>query len=43
MKELYNTLALPDDRPVTALCVVEETSKCPLGYTIVAKTHDQGK
>jgi ESCRT-I complex subunit MVB12 len=41
MKELYNTLPLPDDRPVTALCVVEDPSKCPLGYTVVAKTHDQ--
>ena len=44
MKELYNTelsLTLPDDRPVTALCVVEDPSKCPLGYTVVAKSHDQ--
>ncbi|XP_046437154.1 multivesicular body subunit 12B-like [Daphnia pulex] len=41
MKVLYNTLPLPDDRPVTALCVVEDPSKCPLGYTVVAKSHDQ--
>lgn len=41
MKELYNTLPLPDDRPVTALCVVEDPSRCPFGYTVVAKTHDQ--
>lgn len=41
MKELYNALPLPDDRPVTALCVVEDPSKCPFGYNIVAKTHDQ--
>lgn len=41
MKELYNTLPLPDDRPVTALCVVEDPSKCPHGYSVVAKSHDQ--
>ena len=39
MKELFN--ALPDDRPITALCLVEEVSKCPQGYTIVAKSYDQ--
>lgn len=39
MKELK--MSLPDDRPITALAIVEEVSKCPNGYSIVAKTYDQ--
>uniref|UniRef100_A0A2P2I4P1 Multivesicular body subunit 12B-like n=2 Tax=Hirondellea gigas TaxID=1518452 RepID=A0A2P2I4P1_9CRUS len=39
MREVYN--ALPDDRPITSLCVVEEIHKCPHNYTIVSRTHDQ--
>ncbi|ODM98301.1 Multivesicular body subunit 12B [Orchesella cincta] len=27
-------------RSVTALCVVEDVSKCPLGYTPILRTHD---
>ena len=38
MKELK--MSLPDDRPVTALAIVEESSRCPSGYTIVSKTYD---
>lgn len=41
MKELYSALPIPDDRPVTAICVIEDVNKCPLGYRVVAKTHDQ--
>jgi ESCRT-I complex subunit MVB12 len=39
MRELYN--ALPDDRPINAVCVVEDVSKCPAGFTVVAKSYDQ--
>ncbi len=39
MKELYN--ALPDDRPVTAICVIEDPTKCPSGFSVVAKSYDQ--
>jgi len=39
MKELYN--ALPDDRPINAVCVVEDVSKCPAGFTVVANSYDQ--
>lgn len=41
MRDLYNALPLPDDRPITAVCVVEELSGCPPNYTTVSKTHDQ--
>ena len=39
MKELLN--ALPDDRPVTALCLISDPTKCPADYTVVAKSYDQ--
>ncbi|XP_037080265.1 multivesicular body subunit 12B-like [Pollicipes pollicipes] len=32
--------ALPDERPVTAVCVVESISGCPPGFTAVARTYD---
>lgn len=41
MRDLYNALPLPDDRPITAVCVVQELSGCPTNYTAVSKTHDQ--
>lgn len=41
MRDLYNALPLPDDRPITSVCVVEELSGCPPNYTAVSKTHDQ--
>ncbi|KAF2353721.1 Multivesicular body subunit 12 [Trinorchestia longiramus] len=39
MREVYK--ALPDDRPITNLCVVEEVNKCPVNFTVVSRTHDQ--
>lgn len=33
--------ALPDNRPVTAICMIEDPSKCPSGYQVVDKTFDQ--
>ncbi|XP_013782405.1 multivesicular body subunit 12B-like [Limulus polyphemus] len=33
--------ALPDDRPVTNICVVEDPTKCPLGFQVVSRTFDQ--
>lgn len=33
--------ALPDDRPVTAICIVEDPTKCPPGFQVVDKTFDQ--
>ncbi|XP_076326921.1 multivesicular body subunit 12B-like [Tachypleus tridentatus] len=33
--------ALPDDRPVTRICIVEDPAKCPSGFQLVAKTFDQ--
>ncbi|XP_050701179.1 multivesicular body subunit 12B-like [Eriocheir sinensis] len=41
MRDLYNALPLPDDRPITSVCVVEELSGCPPNFTAVSKTHDQ--
>lgn len=32
---------LPDDRPITALQVVESIDKCPAGFYPVSKTYDQ--
>ena len=34
MREVYN--ALPDDRPITSVCVVEEASKCPINFSVVS-------
>jgi ESCRT-I complex subunit MVB12 len=39
MKELK--MSLPDDRPISALAIVEEVSKCPYGYSLVSRTYDQ--
>jgi len=33
--------ALPDERPITSLCVIENIAGCPPGFTAVAKTYDQ--
>ncbi|KAK3881544.1 hypothetical protein Pcinc_014016 [Petrolisthes cinctipes] len=41
MRDLYNALPLPDDRPITSICVVEELIGCPPNFTAVNKTHDQ--
>lgn len=32
---------LPDDKPITALAVLEDAQKCPNGYTVITKTLDQ--
>ncbi|XP_076328083.1 multivesicular body subunit 12B-like [Tachypleus tridentatus] len=40
--DLQNVLkALPDDRPVTSICVVEDPTKCPQGFQVVSRTFDQ--
>ncbi|XP_067137015.1 multivesicular body subunit 12B isoform X1 [Centruroides vittatus] len=33
--------ALPDNRPVTSICIVEDPGKCPAGFQVVDKTFDQ--
>lgn len=38
INQVYGTL--PDDRPITALCVVENVDKCPKGFYAVSKSHD---
>lgn len=25
----------PDDKPITAICIVEDSSKCPTGFYVV--------
>ncbi|XP_044595036.1 multivesicular body subunit 12A isoform X1 [Cotesia glomerata] len=32
---------LPDDRPITAISVVEDIDKCPPNFTVISKTYDQ--
>ncbi|KAH0951986.1 hypothetical protein HN011_005195 [Eciton burchellii] len=32
---------LPDDRPITAISVVEDIDKCPPNFTVVSRTYDQ--
>ncbi|XP_024940069.1 multivesicular body subunit 12A isoform X2 [Cephus cinctus] len=32
---------LPDDRPVTAITIVEDIEKCPSNFTAVSRTYDQ--
>lgn len=39
MNQVYKTL--PDDRPITSICIVEDLDKCPQGYIPVSRTHDQ--
>ncbi|GAB6024853.1 hypothetical protein CHUAL_009971 [Chamberlinius hualienensis] len=39
MRDLWNVL--PDDRPITAICLVENPNKKPAGYQIVDRTYDQ--
>uniref|UniRef100_A0A1B6KEH8 Multivesicular body subunit 12A n=1 Tax=Graphocephala atropunctata TaxID=36148 RepID=A0A1B6KEH8_9HEMI len=33
--------AFPDDKPITAISIVEDSSKCPPGFYVVSRTHDQ--
>ncbi|KAK7873251.1 hypothetical protein R5R35_011325 [Gryllus longicercus] len=39
MHQVYKTL--PDDRPITSIHVVEDPDKCPPGFFVVSRTHDQ--
>lgn len=39
MNQVYKTL--PDDRPIKAICVVEDVEKCPRGFYAVSRTYDQ--
>lgn len=39
LSRLSNTL--PDDRPITAIQIVEYVEKCPRGFLVISKTHDQ--
>ena len=39
IQQVYKTL--PDDDPILAMCVVEDPVKCPPGYYVVNRTHDQ--
>ncbi|XP_071447391.1 multivesicular body subunit 12B [Hetaerina americana] len=39
MHQVYSTL--PDDRPITAIGIVSDPDKCPPGYIVVSRTHDQ--
>ncbi|XP_003486169.1 multivesicular body subunit 12A [Bombus impatiens] len=32
---------LPDDRPITAINIVEDIDKCPPNFTVVSRTYDQ--
>lgn len=32
---------LPDDRPITAISVIEDVDKCPQNFTVVSRTYDQ--
>ncbi|XP_076183599.1 multivesicular body subunit 12-like Mvb12 [Ptiloglossa arizonensis] len=32
---------LPDDRPITAISVVEDIDKCPPNFTVISRTYDQ--
>lgn len=39
IRQVYETL--PDDQPILSICVVEDPAKCPPGYYVVNRTHDQ--
>ncbi|XP_026282550.1 multivesicular body subunit 12B isoform X1 [Frankliniella occidentalis] len=39
IQQVYKTL--PDDEPILSICVVEDPVKCPPGYYVVNRTHDQ--
>lgn len=32
---------LPDDRPITAISIIEDIEKCPPNFTVVSRTYDQ--
>lgn len=39
IQQVYKTL--PDDEPILSICVVEDPVKCPPGFYVVNRTHDQ--
>lgn len=39
LQQVYKSL--PDDKPITAISIVEDASKCPPGFYVVTRTHDQ--
>ncbi|VVC40841.1 Hypothetical protein CINCED_3A002764 [Cinara cedri] len=39
IKQVFKSF--PDNKPISALCIVEDIAKCPAGYFPVSKTHDQ--
>uniref|UniRef100_A0A023F2H4 Multivesicular body subunit 12A n=1 Tax=Triatoma infestans TaxID=30076 RepID=A0A023F2H4_TRIIF len=39
MQQVFKSL--PDDKPITAICIIEDLTKIPSGFTIVSRTHDQ--
>ncbi|KAF4520159.1 hypothetical protein B566_EDAN008977 [Ephemera danica] len=39
MQQLFS--ALPDDRPITSIGIIEDPEKCPPDYYVVSRTHDQ--
>lgn len=40
LNSLSSCLTLPDDRPITAIQIVEYVDKCPRGFLAISKTHD---
>lgn len=40
LTSLSSSLTLPDDRPITAIQIVEYVEKCPRGFLAISKTHD---
>lgn len=39
MLQVYKTL--PDDRPIMSINVIEDPEKCPSGFAVISRTHDQ--
>lgn len=39
MQQVYKTL--PDDRPIMSINVIEDPEKCPTGFVVISRTHDQ--
>ncbi|XP_073981329.1 multivesicular body subunit 12-like Mvb12 isoform X2 [Rhodnius prolixus] len=39
MQQVFKSL--PDDKPITAICIIEDLTKNPSGFTVVSRTHDQ--
>ncbi|KAI5731676.1 hypothetical protein M8J77_014138 [Diaphorina citri] len=39
-KQVFQSF-IPDDKPITAIAVIEDIQKCPSGYTVISKTVDQ--